>query len=84
VKLIGAFKPKRGRWKGWIEENPAINTEGDTLNEARENLKCELHAALATQQGISEKEQPNTTQAFTPKRMECFYRLLTKVGLIRL
>ena len=40
LELTAVFLPaSEGGYVAWIEEIPGANTQGDTLDEARENLK---------------------------------------------
>ena len=42
-----AVYQKHGAWYlGWIEEIPGINTQGETMKEAKENLKEALALVL--------------------------------------
>ncbi len=49
-KKVGKF------YAAWVEEVPGVNTQGKTLNEARENLKEALMLVLETQRHIVQKE----------------------------
>ena len=46
MKLTAAFKQVDGWWAAWVEEIPGVNTQGKTLEEARENLKDALRKVL--------------------------------------
>ncbi len=47
-KFTAIYK-KSGRWYlGWVEEVPGVNTQGKTLEEAKENLKEALSLVLTT------------------------------------
>jgi predicted RNase H-like HicB family nuclease len=39
-----------------VEEIPGVNTQGETLDEARENLKDALRMVLEVNRELSEKE----------------------------
>jgi predicted RNase H-like HicB family nuclease len=43
-----------------VEEIPGVNTQGGTLEEARENLKDVLRMVLEANRELSEKEQEAT------------------------
>ena len=43
-----------------MEEIPGVNTQGATLEEARENLKDALRMVLEANRELSEKEQEAT------------------------
>jgi predicted RNase H-like HicB family nuclease len=38
IELTAVFQKVPGGYIGWVEELPGANTQGDTLEEARENL----------------------------------------------
>ena len=38
-KFTAVFEKDGGWWIGYVEELPGVNTQGKTLDEARENLK---------------------------------------------
>ncbi len=60
MKLTAAFKEEGEFWAAWIEEIPGVNTQGETLEEARENLKDALQMVLQANREIAEKEnQPS-------------------------
>lgn len=46
MKLTAAFKKVDGWWAAWVEEIPDANTQRETLEEARENLKNALRMVL--------------------------------------
>ncbi len=49
---------KRGKWYlGWVEEIPGVNTQGKTLNEARENLQEALGLILEANRALMERER---------------------------
>ena len=46
-----------GKWYlGWIEEIPGVNTQGKTLQEAKENLKEALFLVLETSRILTKNE----------------------------
>lgn len=45
-KYTAVFEQKADCWIGWIEELPGANTQGSTLEEARDNLKEAVHLVL--------------------------------------
>jgi len=52
-----AVYKKRGKWYvGWIEEIPGVNTQGETLQETKENLKEALLLILQTNRLLNRKE----------------------------
>jgi predicted RNase H-like HicB family nuclease len=60
MKLTAAYKKVDGWWAAWVEEIPGVNTQGSTLEEARENLKDALRMVLEANRELSEKEQEAT------------------------
>mgnify|MGYP001569800769 FL=1 len=55
-EFTGLFK-KMGKWYlGWIEEIPGVNTQGATLQEAKENLKEALFLVLETNRILTRKD----------------------------
>lgn len=51
-----AFK-KDGKWiAAWIEEIPGVNTQGRTMEEARENLQDALQLMLEANRELSQKQ----------------------------
>lgn len=52
-----AIYQKHGKWYlGWIEEIPGVNTQGNTLKEAKENLKDALRLILETNKMLARIE----------------------------
>ena len=45
-KFTAVFKKSVKRYLGWVEEIPGANTQGETLKEAKENLKEALDMIL--------------------------------------
>ncbi len=55
-KFTALYK-KTGKWySGWIEEIPGVNTQGQTLQEVKENLKDALLLILETNRIANRKE----------------------------
>ncbi|MEK7176051.1 MAG: type II toxin-antitoxin system HicB family antitoxin [Patescibacteria group bacterium] len=51
-----ALYKKTGKWySAWIEEIPGVNTQGKTLEEARENLKDALILILESNRLVSKR-----------------------------
>ena len=46
-KFTAVFEKDGGWWVGYVEELPGANTQGSTLDEARENLKDAVQELLA-------------------------------------
>ena len=45
-KFTAVFDHEGDWWIGYVEELPGANTQGRTLDEARENLKEAIHLVL--------------------------------------
>jgi len=45
-------------WAGYVEELPGVNTQGTTLEEARENLKEALTLVLEANRELARREEP--------------------------
>ena len=57
IKMTAVFeKIEEGGYIAFIEELPGVNTQGETLEEARVNLLEALELVLQTQRELSEKE----------------------------
>ncbi len=46
LRLTAVFEREGDWWIGYVEELPGANTQGRTLEEARENLKEAVHLVL--------------------------------------
>lgn len=46
--FTGIFHQAEGGWVAWAEELPGANTQGDTMDEARENLQEAIQLILET------------------------------------
>ena len=55
MKLTPVFKKVRGGYVGYIEELPGANTQGNTLKEARANLKEAVTIVLEANRELSEQ-----------------------------
>ena len=56
MKNLTAVYKKSGKWYlGWVEEIPGVNTQGETLEEVKENLKEALVLVLETNKSLSRK-----------------------------
>jgi predicted RNase H-like HicB family nuclease len=60
MKLTAAYKQVGDWWAAWAEEIPGVNTQGKTLEEARENLKDALRMVLQANRELAEKEHEPT------------------------
>lgn len=45
-----------GWWTGYVEEVPGANTQGETLEEARDNLKEALQMVLEANRELAERD----------------------------
>lgn len=55
-QFTAIYKKRNGRYLGWVEEVPGVNTQGRTLVEARSNLREALALILATNRLITRQE----------------------------
>lgn len=55
--FTAVFKKSGTWWAAFVEEVPGVNTQGKTLEEARENLKEALQLVLETSRGLARKEE---------------------------
>lgn len=54
------FQKEGDWWAAYIEEVPGVNTQGETLDEARENLREALQLVLeVNRESARELESPN-------------------------
>ena len=57
VKFTAVFEPvTEGGYAAYIEEIPGVNTQGETLEEARENLREALELVLEVRRELAEKQ----------------------------
>ncbi len=52
-KYTAVFQQDGEWWVGWVEELPGANTQGKTLDEARENLKEAVQMTIEANREIS-------------------------------
>lgn len=56
-KLTAVYVPcKEGGYSAFIEEIPGVNTQGETLAEAKANLREALELILETRHALAEKK----------------------------
>lgn len=55
MKLTAVFMPVPEGYVGFVEELPGANTQGATLEEARENLKEAVQMVLEANRELAEK-----------------------------
>ncbi len=56
VGLTAVYRKVPEGYIGYVEELPGANTQGHTLNEARENLKEAVKLVLKTNRELAEKD----------------------------
>jgi predicted RNase H-like HicB family nuclease len=54
--FTAVFEKDGDWWMGWVEELPGANTQGATLDEARENLKEAVSMILEANRELAERE----------------------------
>jgi predicted RNase H-like HicB family nuclease len=54
--LTAVFQQDGDWWVGYVEELPGANTQGATLEEARENLKEAVQLILETNRELARRE----------------------------
>jgi predicted RNase H-like HicB family nuclease len=55
-KFTGVFEQEGDWWIAYIEELPGVNTQGRTMEEARENLKDAVKLIITTNRELARKE----------------------------
>jgi len=55
-KFSAVFEQDNEWWIGYVEELPGANSQGRTLDEARENLKEAVQLILETNRELSRRE----------------------------
>jgi predicted RNase H-like HicB family nuclease len=55
-RFTAVFQKDGDWWMGWVEELPGANTQGATLEEARENLKEATAMILEANRELAEQE----------------------------
>jgi predicted RNase H-like HicB family nuclease len=55
-RFTAIFQRDGDGWVAWVEELPGANTQGDTLDEARENLKEAVTMILEANRELAERE----------------------------
>ena len=57
MKLTAVFEPdEEGGYIAYIEEIPGVNTQGETLDEAKANILEALNLVIETRRSIAKKE----------------------------
>lgn len=57
MKLTAVFQQEGDWWMGCVEELPGANTQGRTLEEARENLKEAVQLVVEANRDIARRER---------------------------
>ena len=58
VKFTAVFEPvAEGGYAAYVEEIPGVNTQGETLEEARANLREALELVLDVRRELAEEQQ---------------------------
>lgn len=56
-RVFTAIIEQAGNWYiGYVEELPGVNTQGETIEEVRENLREAIELVLSANRKLSEKE----------------------------
>ena len=55
-KFTGVFEQDGDWWIAYIEEIPGVNSQGRTIEEARENLKEAVHLIIEANRELSRRE----------------------------
>lgn len=56
MELTAVFKKVPEGFIGWVEELPGANTQGETLEEARENLQEAIRLVFEANRELTERE----------------------------
>lgn len=64
MNLTAVYEPaEEGGYVAWLEEMPGVQTQGETLAEAKENLRDALQLSLDyLREKAREKESPDTVR----------------------
>ena len=58
LKFTAVFEPAaEGGYVAYVEEIPGVNTQGETLDEARQNLREALELVLEVRRELAEEQQ---------------------------
>jgi predicted RNase H-like HicB family nuclease len=66
MKLTAVFMPVPEGYIGFVEELPGANTQGSTLEEARENLKEAVQMVLDANRELAERSIAGKTVSREP------------------
>jgi len=56
TKFTAIFEKRNDWWIGYVEELPGANTQGRTIEEARENLKEAVRLIIEANREITQKQ----------------------------
>ncbi len=56
TKFTAVFEHDGDFWIGYIEEIPGVNTQGETLDEARENLKDAVVMVIKANRELTKRD----------------------------
>lgn len=56
VKFTGIFEQEGDWWIAYVEEIPGVNTQGSTIEEARENLKEAVKLIIEANRELARRE----------------------------
>jgi predicted RNase H-like HicB family nuclease len=56
MELTAVFKKVPEGYIGWVEELPGANTQGETLEEARENLQEAIRLVFEANRELTERD----------------------------
>ena len=59
-KYTAVYQQEGDWWIGWVEELPGANTQGRSLDEARENLKVAIQMTIEANREIARRELRGT------------------------
>ena len=60
-QFTAVFEKDGNWWMGYVEELPGANTQGATIEEARENLKEAIQMVLEANREIARRERQGRT-----------------------
>ena len=56
TKFTAVFEKDGDLWIGYVEELPGVNTQGSTLDEARENLKDAIVMVIQANRELTKRD----------------------------
>jgi len=57
--FTAVFEKGKKYWIGYVEELPGVNTQGETIEEVRENLKEAVKLVIEANRELSRRDQEN-------------------------